>query len=117
MTLQEIANQLSMDYEGAVARFGGNEGLYSRFLNKFLQDSTYETLMQAVSSEDYDQIERQAHTLKGVAANLGLQQLSGSSDRLVQAVRQKDWKDIEPLFAVLQEEYQKTARALSQLAE
>lgn len=117
MTLQELVGILPLDYDGAVARFGGNEALYGRFLNKFLQDGTYNALKRAVDCEDYGQVEQQAHTLKGVAANLGLRQLSEDSDHLVQAVRQKAWDQILPLYAKLQEEYQITTRALNQLSD
>lgn len=117
MTLRELAGILPLDYEGAVARFGGNEALYSRFLNKFLQDGTYGALKQAVESLNYDQVERQAHTLKGVAANLGLRRLSEHSDHLVQAVRQEAWTQILPLFEKLQGEYQITTKALTQLSD
>ncbi len=117
MTLRELAGILPLDYDGAVARFGGNEALYGRFLNKFLQDGTYDALKQAVAAQDYDQVERQAHTLKGVTANLGLQRLSEHSDHLVQAVRQEARDQIMPLFSKLQEQYQITIRALTQLSD
>lgn len=113
MTLQEIASQFSINYEEAVLRFGGSETLYCRFLNKFLQDNTYEMLVKAVIAENYDLIEQQAHTLKGVAANLGLQKLSEASNCLVQAVRAET--TLTPFFAVVQKEYQRITSALLQL--
>ena len=58
-------------------------------------DPTYFSLVEAVEKKDYSLIEREAHTLKGVAANLGLDSLRYASDGLVQAVRRKEYDEIQ----------------------
>ena len=61
--------------ETVLARFAGNEGLWKRFAGKFSDDETFQRLNTSIDSQDYKGIEMYAHTLKGVAANLGFEQL------------------------------------------
>lgn len=98
MTLQEAAAVLHIDLESAVVRFGGNEGLYRRFLGKLAQDKTFAQLEEAVNTGDWESVERAAHTLKGVAANLGLEDVRAASDAVVQAVRAGDTAAVAGLF-------------------
>ena len=59
-------------------------------------------------------IER-AHTLKGVAANLGLDSLRYASDGLVmQAVRRKEYDEIPALFEIIKTAHE-NGGSLSQL--
>ena len=60
-------------------------------------------------------IEREAHTLKGVAANLGLDSLRYASDGLVQAVRRKEYDEIPALFEIIKTAHEKMVEVLSQL--
>lgn len=87
VTLTEAAKELNIDLEGTLGRFSGNEGLYLRFLRRLPQDKTFEQLAQGVEQGDAQIMEQAAHTLKGVAANLGLEDLRQASDGVVQAVR------------------------------
>lgn len=87
VTLTEAAKELNIDLECTLGRFSGNEGLYLRFLRRLPQDKTFEQLAQGVEQGDAQIMEQAAHTLKGVAANLGLEDLRQASDGVVQAVR------------------------------
>ena len=104
MTLPEAAYCLSIDLNTVIARFSGNEALYLRF-----------SLVEAVEKKDYSLIEREAHTLKGVAANLGLDSLRYASDGLVQAVRRKEYDEIPALFEIIKTAHEKMVEVLSQL--
>lgn len=115
MTLQEAANCLEIDLDTVIARFSGNEALYLRFLKKMPSDPTFFSLLTAVENQDYPEIEREAHTLKGVAANLGLDRLRFSSDRLVQAVRGQEYNEIPGLFEQVRAAHEKMAYVLGQL--
>ena len=78
-------------------------------------DPTYFSLVEAVEKKDYSLIEREAHTLKGVAANLGLDSLRYASDGLVQAVRRKEYDEIPALFEIIKTAHEKMVEVLSQL--
>ena len=75
MTLSQLSSQLRFDQAGALARFGGSEALLLRFLRRLPEDKTFAALSDAVAAGDLTGVERGAHTLKGVAANLGLDAL------------------------------------------
>ena len=72
MKVCELDQYLKVDLEGALARFMGREDMYARFLYKLQQDETFQKLTEAVESQTLSEIERYAHTLKGVLGNLGL---------------------------------------------
>ncbi|MBM6869681.1 Hpt domain-containing protein [Pseudoflavonifractor phocaeensis] len=115
MTLSQLSSQLRFDQAGALARFGGSEALLLRFLRRLPEDKTFAALSDAVAAGDLTGVERGAHTLKGVAANLGLDALRDASSDLVSAVRGGQTDQIAPLFALLSDAYQAACRDISQL--
>lgn len=98
MEFQELCAKLSIDYPTTLARFSGNEALLRRFLLRFPSDATFSQLEAAQAAGDLPAVERTAHTLKGVAANLGLSELQNVCDQLVQAVRRGDTAAIPALY-------------------
>lgn len=70
--MKELLKAAGMNVEDTMARFMNSESMYLKFLNKFLADDTMNQLEAAVRDRDYEQIFVAAHTLKGVAGNLGL---------------------------------------------
>ena len=115
MTLQEFAQKSNMELTATISRFGGNEGMLVKFLKKFGQDQTYEELVTAVAQEDYPTVERSAHTLKGVAANLGLEDIRKKSDLIVGAVRNSQYDQISGLYEQLKVCYEQTVENLNAL--
>ena len=71
MELKEVYEKLGGDYDDVVRRLMG-EKLVRKFLLKFLDDKSYADLERTLSEGDYKEAFRAAHTLKGVAANMGL---------------------------------------------
>ena len=57
-----------------MARLGG-EPMASRFIRRFASDGSYDALTAALRAGQGQEAFRAAHTLKGVAANLGLERL------------------------------------------
>ena len=115
MDLWQAVQELSIDLDCVLARFNGNQGLYLRFLNKFSQDKTFAALDQAVNQRDYAGVEQAAHTLKGLAANLGLDALSDASDHLVIAMRQGNHSALSDLFLDLKNNYRKAIQIIDRL--
>ena len=105
MNLNEIADALKINLSSSVALFGNNEMLYIRFLKKFPNDKTFQALVDAVNSENYEEIEKSAHTLKGISANLGFSELKSKSDNMVICIRNKNYSEIKNLFDIVDEEY------------
>ena len=69
---KEIFAAYGVDYDATLRRFAGNMALYLRVLGMLPNDKSLEKLGAAIDSGDLDSAFEAAHTLKGVAGNLGL---------------------------------------------
>lgn len=105
MTLKEFAENTEMDFDGTIERFANMEAMLVKFLKKFTSDPTFEELRNAVESKDFSTVERAAHTLKGVAGNLGFQKLFHINQEIVDAVRNNKLDEINLLFEKDKQEY------------
>ena len=77
-----------LDTQNGLLRVGGNIALYLRLLRQFVeqQAQSVEQIGQALSSGDGPLAERLAHTLKGVAGNIGaasVQSVAGVLEKLI----------------------------------
>jgi two-component system sensor histidine kinase/response regulator len=71
-------------------RVGGNKQLYKRLLSKFResQEDAVERIKAALRAGDLETATRFAHTVKGVAGNLGAEELYGVSAALEKAIKE-----------------------------
>jgi two-component system sensor histidine kinase/response regulator len=78
-----------VDVAAGLRRVGGNRDLYLRLLHRFAasQAGAARRAREALASGERAIAEREAHTVKGVAANLGLAALSDVAAALERAVR------------------------------
>ena len=86
MNIRECYEKLNGDYEDVISRLG-SDSLTEKFVNKFLNDRTYDLLKQAVSTGDIHESFRAAHTLKGVAANLSFTEPYDNASKLTEQLR------------------------------
>lgn len=108
MDIKKLYTVEGTDIPGAISRFMGNEEMYMSFLAElFTEDTTFADLETAVSSGDSKGTETAAHTLKGAAANMGLDTLSRAADGIVQAARAGNTGNIPALFDICRSEYGK----------
>jgi signal transduction histidine kinase/DNA-binding response OmpR family regulator/HPt (histidine-containing phosphotransfer) domain-containing protein len=76
--------------EDVLARIGGNRELYRKLLRQFLiQASVPDEIERALAAGDWPAAERLAHTVHGVAANLGAHDVQASAADLEQALRER----------------------------
>lgn len=87
MNYKEKLEKMGIDYDEVMTRFAFQESLYMKFLIKFCEDSNYANLITAYEHQDYMEMERYAHTLKGTSANLGMKALSEACDIMVRDIR------------------------------
>jgi CheY-like chemotaxis protein len=78
-----------VDVRDGLERMAGNKRLYRDLLTQFVakQETTVHGISEALASGDRGQAERLAHSLKGVAGNLGVQQVFHSAGNLEKAIR------------------------------
>jgi HPt (histidine-containing phosphotransfer) domain-containing protein len=82
--------EMGMDVDTTVNRFMGNEGLYLKFLNKFQNDQSVANIQQYITDQNTEEAFKSAHTLKGVAANLGLDPIAQHASDIVELLRGKN---------------------------
>lgn len=82
------------DVNATLKRFMGNENMYLKFLKKFPGDQNYQNLGASLEAGNYEEAFRYAHTLKGVAANLGLVPVQTTVSELVEELRNKSAEEV-----------------------
>lgn len=86
MNLRECYEAMGADFDAVLFRLR-SEGLIKKFVLKFVDDPSYSQLEQTMQAEDYKEAFRAAHTIKGVAQNMGFDGLSQSSSDLTECLR------------------------------
>lgn len=76
------------DLSKAKERFLNNEAFYERCFGKYLADKSFEGLGEALKTNDAKKIFEEAHTLKGVSANMGITPIYEEVVIIVEAVRE-----------------------------
>jgi CheY-like chemotaxis protein/HPt (histidine-containing phosphotransfer) domain-containing protein len=81
-----------VDIPGALKRVAGNTRLYRSLLEKFAaqQADAGAQITEALRKQDQALAERLAHTVKGVAGNIGIAQVQALAGKLERAIREKD---------------------------
>ena len=87
MTLSELYTAIGGDYDGVLSRLMNSEKMVQKFVLKFLNDKSYDSLLQSMAAADYKEAFRAAHTIKGVGQNLGFTALYQSAGILTEAHR------------------------------
>lgn len=88
-------------------RFMDDEELYVDCLRMFMNDASFDTLQKSLAEGDYTQAFEAAHTLKGVAGNLGLGPLYAAICELVERLRAKRYDDLAPYYAAVTDQLAK----------
>ncbi|MDE6203763.1 MAG: Hpt domain-containing protein [Lachnospiraceae bacterium] len=83
------------DVNTTLKRFMGNEALYMKFIVKFLDDKNFDGIADSLAQGNYEGAFNSAHTLKGVAANLGLDPVSAGASRITELLRNKAPEDVD----------------------
>ncbi|MES2683931.1 MAG: PAS domain-containing protein [Pseudomonadota bacterium] len=109
---------LIFDRAGALSRLGGNQALLQRLLARFVSDHAdgAQQIIAALEAGDSARATREAHTLKGVAANLGATRLSTTAAAVESELRQGA-EIAQSLLDQLRIHQQETLRAMQQGSE
>ena len=85
----------------------GDEDICAQILEMFLEDAPVQLtkLRQGLEQNDASVVERQAHSLKGAAANIGADRMRGSAASLEIVGREKNLDSTAAMFEELQEEF------------
>lgn len=86
MVLKKFYEQIGGGYDRALSRFP-NEQMLEKFVLKYKADPTCVQLKQALNAGDTKAAFLAAHTLKGVAQNLGFERLAAAASVVTEQLR------------------------------
>ena len=111
MTLQECYVKIGGEYNDILHRFM-NENMIHKFV---LDDDSYANLKAAMESGNAPEAFRGAHTLKGVAVNLGFTALYNVSSALTEKLRSQEYDNLDGLIADVKKQYDIVIEAIAAL--
>jgi HPt (histidine-containing phosphotransfer) domain-containing protein len=108
---------LVFDQAGLMKRLGGNEGLAEKLVQQFLADTPSQLCALRKMMEDGDgpSARRQAHKLKGAAANLSADALRGVAFQAEQAALAGELKKLAELLPAMEGEFERVKTAMQLL--
>lgn len=111
---------IGVNLDDTLDRFMGNESLYEKFLLKFLEDKSFQQLEESIvflQSKSFQYLDNDiksqkihdsfmwAHTLKGIADNMGFDCLLKILSPMTEKLRNKNTEKIQEDMENLKEQY------------
>lgn len=113
MNTETFYNMIGGDYNGIMGRFV-TEDRVLRFVRKFPTDGSFSSLKAALDSGATEEAFRAAHTLKGVAQNLGFDALYEKAAEITDILRGGNL-DVAALMPGLEKSYELVVDGISAL--
>ncbi len=113
MDVKDIYEKTGGDYPGVVKRLG-SEAAVAHFAVRFLSDGSMRELNSAFKAGDVESAFRAAHTLKGVALNLGFTELGKNAAALTEILRVKSFDGAAPLLKKTRSAYDELISAIKE---
>ena len=100
-----MSDVVYINEEEGKKRVMNNGKLYAKLLTKFKTDTNLDKLYSSAEAEDWESAQAEAHTIKGLAANLSLTELFNQSLEVETQIKGKSLKpeSIENLKACFTE--------------
>ena len=111
MTIKECYEAMGADYQNVLNRFP-NETFIKKFVLKFLDDTSYVNLKEALATGNVEEAFRAAHTLKGVCLNLGFDNLYKASSAITELFRAGEFAGAKEAFEEVEKQYNITVNAI-----
>lgn len=114
MNINECYQAMGADYEEVFGRLR-NERLITKFVLKFPGDPSFSQLQSTLEEKNVEEAFRAAHTLKGVAQNLGFTPLYEATATLPEVLRAGNLPEDDNMMNAVAKEYERTVAAIEQL--
>ena len=115
MTIEECYSIMGGDWDGIKRRLG-NDALIAKLSLKFLSAKEYSEIGDAINNRDSEKAFLNAHTLKGVALNLGYNELAKAASALTELLRPRKLdnpREAERLYLSITSEHNKVINAIN----
>lgn len=96
-------------------RFMGNEQLMERFMKRFADDRTMDSLEAHIEAGNWEEAFKNVHTLKGVVGNLGMEELYQCASVLTEKLRAQDIGCVPEQFTELKTLYIRMIAVIAEL--
>ena len=117
MKLEECYTAFKGDFADIMSRIP-REASVIKYLRKFAETDEFEKCTKAVEAGDAEVIFATSHNLKGMAANLGIEEFRSSISEVCEATRGGAIKtDLAPLMEKATADYKMTIDAIAQLED
>ncbi len=113
--LERFYSAVGSDAKEITDRLGGMPQLVERFLGKFLADESFNRLCAALDVGETQTAFREAHTLKGVCANLGIQSLFVKASAETELLRAGNLDQARQELPDLDAEYHRVVDMMNEL--
>ena len=87
-----MADLVYVNEEDGKKRVMNNAKLYAKLLTKFKNDTNLDSLITSAEAQDWEKAQGDAHTIKGIAANLSLTELFNQALALETQIKEKSLK-------------------------
>ncbi len=115
MSVNEFYDKIEGNYEDIKGRLRSDE-LIARFLQKFLTENTYSSLVEAVEAQDVEASIFAVHKLKGVAANLSFTKLFELSNAFLTDLRKENQTVVDKeMMQQVATEYERVIQAIQEM--
>ena len=115
MTIKSLYEAVGGDYKDVVKRLISEEFAAQLALG-FLDDDGFLSLEKAMKNRNAEDAFRAAHTLKGVALNLGFKNLGESASELTEVLRKRTFDGADEPFEKVRADYAVVISALRSYA-
>ena len=115
MTIKSLYETVGGDYKDVVKRLISEEFAAQLALG-FLDDDGFSSLEKAMKNRNAEDAFRAAHTLKGVALNLGFKNLGESASELTEVLRKRTVDGADEPFEKVKADYAVVISALRSYA-
>lgn len=101
--LQEL-NDCGANVQAGIKRLNSSK-IYEKIVLKFLNDKSYDNIIENINSGDFESATKAAHDLKGVSGNLSLDNLYNIILPIFNALRDDDIDKVNELLPELTKQY------------
>lgn len=93
------------------------EARVRKYIKKFPENTTFSKLEENMKNEDYENAFLEVHNLKGMSMNIGVTELAEVCSDLTEALRDGPKGDVNGLFIIVKEKYEKIAGLIQTIEE